>query len=58
MGVQCGIVDETLRTKRRFWKAFRWRYTNAENHILGDFILLRIQLVKTSRQPNLSPEAE
>lgn len=57
MGVLCGILDETLCTKSRSWKAFGWRLTNAENHILGDFILL-LQLVKTSRQPNLSPEAE
>lgn len=33
MGVQCGILDETLRTKsRRSWKAFGWRFTN----ILGE----------------------
>lgn len=33
MGVQCGILDDTLRTKSRFWKAFDWRFTN----ILGEF---------------------
>lgn len=37
MGVQCGILDETLRTINRFWKAFGWRFTNVETHILGDF---------------------